>query len=225
MIDSSEKAVSGLRARKKQQTAADILANAIALFREKGVRGALLSEVARDSHVSPATLFNYFPNKGSLAGAWVRGEIEDVLVKAAQDLGDHGMRSAMRDVCRRLASLGLQKRSIRLEAWREAGRAPSVPLSVRHPIVLAIGREQERERVRGDISAQALGEMLIDAIEGGLIAGLRGQETEAELAKAVQARVDLILDGARKKNERVAAPATRSGARKWIAVKPRAENT
>jgi len=197
---------SGLRARKKQQTEAKILANAIGLFRERGVRAAPLSEVARASRVSVATLFNYFPNKGALAEAWLRGEIDESLATGLRKLGDRGLRTSLRNLCRRLASLVSDDGPVRLEAWRESGRASTAPLSARHPLVLALAREQERERVRGDISALALGEMLIEAIEGGLIAGLQRGDDEVELAKTLRARVDLILDGARKRNERVTAP-------------------
>jgi len=185
-------ATPGLRARKMRQTESEILANAIRQFREQGVRGAQLSQIAEASRV--------------LAEAWIRGEIDELLVNGSRDLGDHGLRSAMRSLCRELASLVARDRSARLEAWREAGRAPSERLSSRHPLVTALSREQERERVRGDISARALGEMLIDAIEGGVIAGLQREDDEAEFAKMLRKRVDLILDGARKKNERVAAP-------------------
>lgn len=206
MEDSTSTATPGLRARKRRQTESEILANAIGQFREQGVRGAQLSQIAQASRISPATLFNYFPNKGVLAEAWIRGEIDELLVNGSRDLGDHGLRSAMRSLCRELASLVARDRTARLEAWREAGRAPSERLSSRHPLVTALSREQERERVRGDISARALGEMLIDAIEGGVIEGLQREDDEAEFAKVLQKRVDLILDGARKKNERVAAP-------------------
>ena len=62
--------------------------------------------------------------------------------------------------------------------------------------------------------------MLTDAIEGGLIAGLtvavesRASDDRArvrDLAGRIQTRVDLVLDGARKRNERVrpAAPGRR----------------
>jgi hypothetical protein len=47
--------------------------------------------------------------------------------------------------------------------------------------------------------------MLVDAIEGGLIEGLRAGGDAKARARCVQARVDLILDGARKRNERVVA--------------------
>jgi hypothetical protein len=56
--------------------------------------------------------------------------------------------------------------------------------------------------------------MLIDAIEGGMIAGLHRKDDEAALAKTLRARVDLILDGARKRNERVAAPSAGSSVRR-----------
>ena len=206
MSSSIKTARTGLRAEKRQQTEAEILANAIAQFRDRGVRGTMLAEVARESRVSSATLFNYFPNKGALAEAWVRGEIDKVLVNVSRDLGDHGLRSAMRNLCRELASLASQDRLVRLEAWRESGRALLEPLSRSHPLVLALGREQKRERVRGDLSPRAIGEMLIDALEAGLIAGLQRKQDEKEMAKTMRVRVDLILDGARKRNERVTAP-------------------
>jgi len=213
MGTSTKTAPSGLRAKKKQQTQAEIVENAIQQFRERGVRGARLGEVAKASRVSAATLFNYFPNKGMLAEAWVRGEIDELLIDASRNPGDHGLRSAMRSLCQQLAPLVSTDRGVRLEAWEESGRAPRAALSPRHPFVLALGREQERERVRGDISAVALGEMLVDAIEGGVIAGLQGSGDATALAKALRVRVDLILDGARKKNERVAAPAAGSSKR------------
>ncbi len=210
-VESTNRSRPGLREDKKRRTEAEILANAIQHFRERGVRGARLSEVARASRVSPATLFNYFPNKGALAEAWVRGEIDDQIENRSRELGDGGLRSTLRKLCRELSGLVCQDPGVRLEAWREAGRARIRPLSARHPFVVALAREQERERVREDISAQVLGEMLVDAIEGGVMAGLMQGIEQGELAKTLRLRVDLILDGARKKNERVEPPAFTSG--------------
>lgn len=220
MAEVAKSAPSGLRAEKKRQTEAEILTNAIGQFRKRGVRAARLGEVARASRVSAATLFNYFPNKGALAEAWIRGEIDELLVRVSRDIGDHGLRTAMRSFCTQLASVVSGDRAVRLEAWRESGRAPLEPISSTHSLVRVLRREQKRERVREDISAQTLGGMLIDAIEGGIITGLRRQATEAELAKTLRARVDLILDGARKKNERVAAPAAGSSKRLPVVKRP-----
>jgi len=206
------------RATKKRRTRDQILANAIALFRTQGIRRTRLSEVADRSDVSPATLFNYYPAKGALAEAWVRGEVERMLSEAIEEAAgrDRSLRSAIRTGCRRLASLSSTEPRSRLEAWREAGRAAGEGGSSRSALVMGLQNEQVRERVRGDLSADELAGMLLDAIEGGLISGLRKQVdahsdgsdesgVEAELSARIQRRVDLVLDGARKRNERVSA--------------------
>jgi len=219
------------RASKKERTRERILANAIALFREQGIRRTRLSEVAAASEISPATLFNYFPTKGRLAEAWVRGEVEAILAELITDAldRDRSLRSAIRAGCRKVAGASASEPALRLEAWHEAGRAaapmPASP-TISPPIaalVAGMREEQQRERVRADVPAPDLAEMLMDSIEGGLIAGLRssihtgestqstkqpatGASIEADLFLAIRSRVDLVLDGFRKRNERVAAP-------------------
>ena len=207
MYEVSAEGMTGLRARKRERTASEMLANAVRLFRKKGVRGASLAEIARSSGVSQATLFNYFPNKGALAEAWVRGEIDRAISRVTRDLGNHGLRSAMRGLCRDLAAESATgDREIRLEAWRATGRAVAEPFPSAHSLVRVIAAEQESERVRGDLTAGTLGEIIRDAIEGGVIEALREAASEVEAANRIRARVDLVLDAARKKNERVAAP-------------------
>jgi AcrR family transcriptional regulator len=207
------------RASKKQQTRDRILANAIALFREKGIRRTRLSEVASTSEISAATLFNYFPTKGRLAEAWVRGEVETLLSSAIEEsVGrDRSLRSAIRFACRECAAASAGEPALRLEAWQEAGRAAGNPLAHDARLVEGLRLEQKREHVRADLSASDLSETLMDAIEGGLIAGLRSlcgsldsstvlDSSHADLFRAIRSRVDLVLDGFRKRNERVAAP-------------------
>ncbi len=208
MTDADATVIAGLRNRKRRRTSELLLSTAVGQFMEKGVRGARLGEIAKKSEISQATLFNYFPNKASLAEAWVRGEIDDALAQVLEDLGDRGLRAAMRRLCRQLALANQDPKAqrVRLEAWREAGRAKGAASRDRNPLEQALAHEQESERVRGDLSAGILAEMLVDAIEAGVISGLRAQSTEAALAGSLQARVDLVLDGARKKNERVVAP-------------------
>jgi AcrR family transcriptional regulator len=200
-----------LRLTKKQKTHGRILANAVALFRRQGIRGSRMSEIARESEVSPATLFNYFPTKGQLAEAWVRGEVESTLVGAAEASLDGGrsLRSAIRGACRVLASATAQEPQLRFEAWREAGRAAGQPALDRAPLLQVLKGEQQRERVRGDLGREDLADLLVDAIESGLIAGLSGvgghisDDFEAKLSEKIRQRIDLVLDGARKRNERV----------------------
>ena len=223
MTESPGSNVLGLRDKKKFETQHRITRKAIELFRARGIRASSLGEIASASEISPATLFNYFPTKGALAEAWVRGEIDQALVEASTALAERSLRSTLRSLCRRLAmdASGIpamdpnRERAVRLEAWGEAGRAPRRPLSPTHPLVLALVHWQEREQVRQDIEAITIAEMLFGALEGGLIEGLRRAEPEAALARTLCARIDLILDGARKRNERVVAPKSESTIAAW----------
>ncbi len=196
----------GLRAVKHRRTFEEILANGIALFREQGVRRTRTDQIARAAAVSPATLFNYFPNKGALAEAWVRGELDGVVASWASKIGERGLRPALRGACRALSVQADDAPALRFEAWRSAGRARDRALDPAHPLVAGIEQEQLRERIRQDLPAQVLAGQVLDALESGLIEGLRDAAAQDDLLRALQARLDLILDGARKRNERVALP-------------------
>lgn len=196
----------GLRATKKQRTFEEILANGVALFRTQGIRRTRTEEIARKSSVSAATLFNYFPSKAALAEAWVRGESDRAVEAAAAEGVDRGLRPVLRAACRTLAEGAADAPALRFEAWRSAGRARERALGEGHPLLAAVRREQEQGKLRADVAAGALCELLLDAIESGLIEGLRSARAGDELARSLQVRVDVILDGARKRNERVEAP-------------------
>ncbi|MBK7949346.1 MAG: TetR/AcrR family transcriptional regulator [Deltaproteobacteria bacterium] len=213
MIESgTSEASTGLRATKKRRTFEEILANGVALFRAEGIRGTRTEAIARASAVSPATLFNYFPSKSALAEAWVRGEVDRAIEAESALLEERGLRPALRSICRALAGRAGDAPALRFEAWRTTGRARDRALPDRHPWIQGLLREQQRERIRQDVPARLLAELLLDGLESGLIDGLRAGGSESELARAMQARVDVILDGARKRNERVEAPRAGSGA-------------
>ena len=199
------------RSTKRERTRAKLLANAVALFRAKGVRETKLAEIAQASEVAPATLFNHFPSRADLAAGWLRGEIEAEATRAASAVreGERGLRASVRSLCRNLARQSSDAPGIRWSAWQEAPRLRPDPVAGLRD---AFALEQQREHVRADQTPEALAELLADAIEGGLVEGLHAAiETEesdprarARLISApLQARVDLVLDGARKRNERV----------------------
>jgi AcrR family transcriptional regulator len=205
----------GHRAEKKLRTRARILENAIALFVRDGVQAARSAEIAAASDVSPATLFNYFPTRPDLAAAWTRGELFGVLLEACEGARDRGLRSALRRACRELAQRSLADAGARLEAWRIVRRPVVVSgepgfTAGRAALGSMVESEQGRDRIRGDIASTALADLLVDALEGGMIEGLGSVEAELapdavdpRLESFLRARVDLVLDGARKKNERV----------------------
>jgi len=209
MSDPQSKTVVGHRVRKMERTRAHILANAIALFRSRGIRQTRSIEIASASEVSPATLFNYFPTKANLAEAWVRGEIRTFLDVLLRDAGDRGIRSHLRASCRNLAMASFSERALRLEAWRFVARASEPTLRYTAALEILFRREQERSRIRADLAASELAEMVAEAIEGGLISGLRESSDADQVTRRLVARVDLVLDGARKRNERVSMPSTK----------------
>jgi AcrR family transcriptional regulator len=201
------------RETKKLRIRQEILTNAIALFCDQGVRAARSAAIAEASQVAPATLFNYFPSRSILAGAWVRGELIGVFQAEIRETEAGGLRAGVRRACRELARLTLLDPMARLEAWRIASRSlDPVVAELQERFAARVASEQKAGRVRSDLAAAEIASLLLDAAEGALIRALGsivdtgGPRDEEALASALRGRVDLVLDGARKRNERVAAP-------------------
>jgi len=74
----------GLRERKKERTRQLLADTARRLFSERGFEQVSVAEIARAAEVSPATVFNYFPNKEDLV--YNRLEVfEQQLLKAIRE--------------------------------------------------------------------------------------------------------------------------------------------
>jgi AcrR family transcriptional regulator len=65
------------RERKKEETRGSILNNAIALFKAKGYYKTSMDEIAKKVDVSKPTLYNYFPDKGSILIAYFQSVFAD----------------------------------------------------------------------------------------------------------------------------------------------------
>ena len=65
------------RERKKDATRKSIISSATALFREKGYHKTSMDEIAEKVDVSKATLYNYFPDKGSILIAYFQSIVAD----------------------------------------------------------------------------------------------------------------------------------------------------
>lgn len=69
--------MSSRRERKKEETRASIINNAIALFKAKGYHKTSMDEIAEKVDVSKPTLYNYFPDKGAILVAYVQSVIAE----------------------------------------------------------------------------------------------------------------------------------------------------
>lgn len=83
--------VSGVRARQKAQTKAEVLAAARALFAERGFDGATARAVAERAGVSVGTVFVHYKDKQALLEACLEDHIEKVLDDAFATVPDTGV--------------------------------------------------------------------------------------------------------------------------------------
>lgn len=211
----------GLRERKRQSQRAVIIENAIALFKERGFEAAAVSEIAARCQISQATFFNYFSAKEAVLGHWACDQLEAAL-SGATGASDSGTgtgtaRPAVRRFARALAAEVERDRTFAALAWPRVrlGQLP-VPLSA----VPLIEGAQSQGELRRDVPAAELGRLLVGAAASTVARWLEEQVGpsggkgspvpvlhEASLEVRLRLSLDLILDGARRRHERVPSSA------------------
>ena len=116
----------------------------------------------------------------------------------------------MRELVRELAAAVASDAEFMSAIWVRARLAPPSPCAgARHLVEEA----QSRGELRQDVPAAELAELLRAAVTSTLVDWLLGSSssTPASLATRLQRVVDLVLDGSRKRNERVRAPTVSQG--------------
>jgi AcrR family transcriptional regulator len=209
----------GLRERKRQSQRAAIIENSIALFKERGFEAAAVSDIAARCQISQATFFNYFSAKEAVLGHWACGQLEAALAGAtgATDSGTGTVRPAIRRFARALAAEVERDRTFAAFVWPRVrlGQLP-VPASA----VPLIEGAQVQGELRRDVPAAELGRLLVGAAASTIARWLEEQVApsggkrppvpvlhEASLEARLRLSLDLILDGARRRHERVASSA------------------
>ena len=204
-----------LRDEKQARLRGLILDTAVTLFRARGFEAVPVREIARECAISEATFFNYFTNKEALLREWAWLGFEAA--------GQHPEAAPLRHTVRRwtieLAHQAESDRAMMTKAWgrvrsQEAGGelAPARGRRVGAPAGAALIKDaQDRGEVRTDVSAEQLAQVLRSALAGALADGLmRGDAGgPGPLGKRLAGTANLVLDGFRKRNERVSAPAAR----------------
>ncbi|MCA9628203.1 MAG: TetR family transcriptional regulator [Myxococcales bacterium] len=93
--------MSGLRERKKQQTADDLHRIAMVLFFERGFEGVTAEEIAERAEVSPRTFYRYYPVKAAVVFPRHAARLEafaDALAKAPGETPFRRVRDALLSV-------------------------------------------------------------------------------------------------------------------------------
>lgn len=203
-----------LRHRKQRQQRIDILENAIALFRERGVDAVRAADIAARCEISEATFFNYFGGKDALLREWASDVLDQELARVARRMGEGGnlrraMRVAVGDVAQRIAS----EPALHAAAWMRFGAAHPDPVTSGargrsdrpDPALEMVVQAQQQGECRVDVPAEHLAGLLRAVLVATLASWLAAPEPEPR--QPVEDRLaeacDLLLDGFRKRNERV----------------------
>lgn len=202
----------GLRLDKQRRQRREILENAFAFLLESGGRLPTMAELARRSRISDATLFNYVGQRDALLAEWAHRDLGDRCRAAAQEGGSlrRTLRRAGRDLRARLEA----EPAVWTAIW--AAATPTDP-AVGRPggpepgaegaaLVACVRVAQDRGEVRADVDADVLAQALTATWLGALAREARRADSsrlDADAWRRVDAAVELVLDGLRKRNERV----------------------
>ncbi len=194
----------GLRAQKRQRARQAIIEGALSLLRDRGSARVRVAEVARTAEVSEATFFNYFASWRGVLDAAAHDWLDRGLASVGEAEGAM-LRRAIRDFVRKCATQAEADPALAARLFvNAAARRPNGPGATPDPLVDLLTLGQRRGELRADVSAEALAASLRAAL---VAAMARWVATPAESRSPAEAALadaaDLVLDGARKRHERV----------------------
>ena len=202
----------GLRAAKKLRVRARIIETAIDLFRSQGYEHTRVFDITSAAELSEATFFNYFPAKDAVLGAWVHDWLGQAFEARAGAAATGSIRRPIREAVREIAERVVSEQEFMAEVWWR------VRWSSREDLALGRASEstgaqrllaaaQSHGHLRRDILPEQLAEILTGTLfatlAGWLAARTRGEASMEDLETRLLQAVDLLLDGSRRRNERV----------------------
>ena len=195
----------GLRERKKQRQRAAILDAASDLARERGFEHVRVADLTEQLEISEATFFNYFASRAALLDAWLEDALANAFAKPEDD--PRRLRASLRTRVRSLAEAARRSEGIERAAWRGARLQRVVARAAeRSGVAAELAAALEAGDARRDVEPARLAERLVGAVAIAIATALSEAGDEREEALAVDAAAsaaDLVLDGARRRHERV----------------------
>ena len=181
-----------------------------------------MRELARRCAVSEATIFNYFGHREALLGEWAHRDLSRHAVEVTED-GPGSLRRAVRQIDRRLARQVASEPELWLRIWVAApasdpslGRPGGAEPGAEAPGMRALAVfARERGEVRADqppedqaraLTSAWLGALSREARLATIVAareGVAATGLDADAWKRVESAVELVVDGLRKRHERV----------------------
>ena len=147
--------------------------------------------------ISEATFFNYFPSKSDLMDAWLGQQLANAF--AELDPAPRSVRALLRPRVRGLARDAASAVGLEASAWERGRLQLAVSSAARHCELAEVFRRASGSgELRRDIDGAELAELWIGAVAQAIAVA---RETGAE-ARAIRA-AELVLDGARRRHERV----------------------
>jgi len=206
----------GLRADKQRSQRHVILENAFAYMCEHEGQLPTVTELARTCSVSDATVFNYVGQRDAIHSEWAHRNLSELCHEVAAE-GGGSLRRALRRVQRALENQAGERPAVWLRIWSQAsGADPSVgrpggalPGAADPGLTALVRLGQTRGEIRGDVEAETQAAALVGAWLAALACEARrarqdgGASFDDAAWKRVAASVELVLDGMRKRNERV----------------------
>ena len=203
---------SGLREAKKLRVRARIIETAIELFRAQGYEQTRVFDITSAAELSEATFFNYFPAKDAVLGAWVQDWLGQAFEARAGAAASGSIRRPIREAVREIAQRVVSEREFMTDVWRR------VRWSSRDDFALTsasqstgaqrlLAAAQSHGHLRRDVLPEQLAEILTGTLfatlAGWLAVSARGEAPPEDLETRLLRAVDLLLDGSRRRNERV----------------------
>ena len=214
----------GLREEKQARQRALIIENAVALFTQRGFDAVPVREIARACAVSEATFFNYFGTKGALLREWAGLELESSLAFGIRQAGSGGLRRGVRQWSGELARRVEGQPELMAEAWSRMrlddlgpGLGPGLGTGIgpargrqshSDSLVALIADAQGAGEIRGDLEPKFLAQLIRNCLAGSISAwyDAPGDQGIESLQQRMVRGAGVLLDGFRKRNERVPAP-------------------
>lgn len=210
-----------LRLRKQSRQRAEILETSVELFRDRGIGAVRIADIVARCEISEATFFNYFGNKDMLLGEWASDLLDAELEHVAREMEQGGtLRRELRAGLKNLAIQVQSDQPLHKAAWSRLRAAHPDPVLMaargrsnrRDPALALVLLSQEQGECRADLPGEQLAGLLRTALVATLVSGLEHSELDRRgfLELRLVRACDLILDGFRKRNERIkpsAAPA------------------